>query len=59
MASLIDLVKTKPHYCDVKYIYTAVVPNNHIATKTYASLGFEKTGQVLGGEDVMRLILAN
>jgi len=57
LALLIDHIKTKPHDCDVKYFYTAVVPTNHIATKTYASLGFEKTGQVWGSEDVMRLIL--
>ena len=57
MATLIDLVKTKPHDCDVKYIYTSVVPSSHIATKLYERMGFEKTGQVLGGEDVMQLVL--
>ena len=57
VTALINFIKTNPHGCEVKYFYTAVVPNNHIATKLYERMGFVKTGQVLGGEDVMRLIL--
>ena len=57
MALLIDYVKTKPNGNEAKYIYTSHIPNNHIAAKTYAGFGFEKTGQMLDGECVMRLIL--
>ena len=58
MARLIDFVKTKPNGCEAKSIYTSYVPNNHIAAKLYAGFGFKKTGQILNGEEVVRLILA-
>ena len=57
MTALIDFVKSKPHEHNVKYFYTSVVPSSHIATKLYERMGFEKTDQVLGGEDVMQLVL--
>jgi len=57
MVLLVNLVKAWPHGHEVRYFYTSVVPHGHIATKTYAGVGFEKTGQELGGEDVMRMIL--
>jgi len=57
MKVFIDYVKSKPHGHDVKYIYTSVVPNNHIATKLYERVGFIKTGAQLDGEDLMKLVL--
>ena len=57
MAVFIDFVKSKPHGYEVKYIYTSVVPNNHIATKLYERMGFVKTGAQLEDEDLMRLVL--
>lgn len=57
MAQLIDFVKSKPNGNEAKCFYTAVVPSNFVAAKTYAGVGFEKTGQVLNGEEVMRLVL--
>ena len=57
MAVFIDFVKSKPHGYEVKYIYTSVVPNNHIATKLYERMGFTKTGAQLDGEDLMLLVL--
>ena len=57
MAVFIDLVKSKPHGYEVKYIYTSVVPNNLVAAKLYERVGFVKTGAQLDGEDLMRLVL--
>jgi len=57
MEVFIDFVKSKPHGYEVKYIYTSVVPNNHIATKLYERVGFVKTGNQLDGEDLMKLVL--
>jgi len=57
MEVVIDFVKSKPHGYEVKYIYTSVVPNNHIATKLYERVGFVKTGEQLDGEDLMKLVL--
>jgi len=56
-SQLIDLIKTNPDGCEAKFVYTAYVPDNHVAAKTYASLGFEKTGQILDGEEVVMLAL--
>ena len=57
LTQLIDFVKTKPNGNAAKSFYTSVVPNSPVAAKLYASAGFEKTGQILEGEEVMRLIL--
>ena len=57
MTVFIDWVRSKPHGYEVKYIYTSVVPNNHIAAKLYERVGFVKTGIQFHGEDLMRLEL--
>lgn len=57
VAALIDIIKTKPDGCDAKYFYTAYVPGNIGAEKAYAANGFEKTGQIFEGEEVVRLVL--
>ena len=57
MKVFIDLVKSKPHGYEVKYIYTSVVPTSVVAVKLYESVGFTKTGAQFGGEDLMKLVL--
>jgi len=57
MQWLIDFAKSKPNGCEAKYFYTSYVPINQDAAKTYADLGFEKTGQMLDGEEVVKLVL--
>ena len=57
MALLTDFIKTKPGCCEAEFIYLAHMPVNHIAAKMCTGLGFEKTGQILEGEVVMRLAL--
>jgi len=57
MMLLLDFARSKPNGCEAKYAYTSYVPGNQAAAKLYARLGYEKTGQVLGGEEVVRLVL--
>jgi len=63
MKLLIEFIKTKPNGCQAKHLYTSYGSNNPSVTsiegtaKTYAGLGFVKTGQMLGDEEVVRLIL--
>jgi len=57
MELLLDFARTKPTGVEAKYAYTSYVPNNEAAAKTYAKLGYEKTGQILSGEEVVRLVL--
>jgi len=57
MALLLDFARSKPNGCEPKYAYTSYAPENQGASKTYASLGYEKTGQMLHSEEVVRLIL--
>ena len=57
LAQLIDFVKTGPNGNKAKYFYTSVVPHSPVAAKMYENAGFEKTGQLLHGEEVMKLIL--
>ncbi|MCL2753620.1 MAG: GNAT family N-acetyltransferase [Defluviitaleaceae bacterium] len=63
MKLIIDFVKSKPNGCGAKYLYTSYGSNNPEASsiegtaKTYANLGFVKTGQMLGEEEVVRLEL--
>ena len=54
---LIEFIKTKPNGNGAKSFYTSVVPESPVAAKLYANVGFVKTGQVLHGEEVMRLVL--
>ncbi len=54
-AAMIELIRTRPG-CDA--IYLSVVPGNETAERLYASLGFQRTGEVdPDGEIVMRLEL--
>lgn len=56
MKLLLEFAKTKPTGIEAKYAYTSYSPDNEIAAKTYASLGYETTGQVLNDEIVVRLV---
>lgn len=57
MKLLLDFAKTKPTGIEAKYAYTSYSPDNEAAAKTYASLGYEPTGQILHKEVVVRLAL--
>lgn len=41
----------------VKEIYTAYYAANHVAKKLYTSMGFRETGEIVGTEIGMRLII--
>ena len=56
LTQLIDFVKTGPNGNEAKYFYTSVVPHSPVAAKMYENAGFEKTGQIYHGEEVMRLV---
>ena len=51
---MIAEIKTKP-YGPAESIYTSIEPKNFGAETLYSSLGFIKTGEVDGGELVMKL----
>ena len=59
LLKLIDFIKTKPNGNEAKSFYTSVVSDSvsPVAAKFYASVGFEKTGNMLEDEEIMRLIL--
>lgn len=52
MTQVIDRLKREP---DLREILTSFHPDNHVADALYASLGFARTGEVKGGEIVVRL----
>ncbi len=41
----------------VKEIYTAYYIDNHVAQRLYMSMGFRETGEIVGTEIGMRLII--
>ena len=43
----------------VKEIYTAYEAHNHVAKNLYTSLGFHETGEVIGSEVGMKLIVSD
>ena len=59
MKLLLDFAKTSPTGIEAKYAYTSYSHDNEGAAKTYASLGYEPTGQILHGEVVVKLTIAN
>jgi len=52
MLEAIKRMRAKP---DCHEIVLSIEPENVVAEKLYESLGFRKTGEVIGGEVVMRL----
>jgi diamine N-acetyltransferase len=52
MEAAIERISNEPD-CDA--IYTSYEPNNEVAAKLYADLGFLDTGQMLEGEVLVRL----
>jgi diamine N-acetyltransferase len=55
MLLLIDRMRAIP---DCRQIYISYEPENDVARKLYASLGFAATGEFEGGEEVARLELS-
>ncbi len=54
MLELIDKMK-RESACDA--ILLSCEPDNEVAERLYRNLGFQKTGEVVEGENVMRLSL--
>ncbi len=52
MSQIIDELKKRPN-CD--YLKLSTSPGNLGAQRLYESLGFRKTGEIVEGEEVMRL----
>jgi diamine N-acetyltransferase len=52
MRAAIDLLRQQPDCNDIMISYA---PNNEIARRLYASVGFQETGEVIEGETVARL----
>ena len=52
MQAAIERLKAKP---DQTGIFTSYVLGNEVAAKLYTSLGFEKTGKIDDGEEVVQL----
>jgi len=56
LAQILDYLKTKPQG-DAEYVYTSIEPANEVARKLYKSFGFEEDGNVVEGEEVMKMKL--
>ncbi|ROR31903.1 diamine N-acetyltransferase [Mobilisporobacter senegalensis] len=56
MKKALDLIKTEP-YGNASGVYLSYEPENEIAKKLYASLGFVATGEIEDGEVVAKLTL--
>jgi diamine N-acetyltransferase len=56
LADFVTFVQRKHPECSE--IYLTVHPRNTAAARLYNSLGFVKTGDVIGGEEVLRLVIA-
>ena len=56
LAQILDYLKTKPQG-DAEYVYTSIEPANEGARKLYKSFGFEEDGNVIEGEEVMKMKL--
>jgi diamine N-acetyltransferase len=50
-----EIIEHLAHHPETRAILTSYVPGNQVAAKLYAGLGFEKTGQIEDGEEVVRL----
>ena len=54
-AAMLEAIKRMRAKPDCHEIALSIEPENAVAEKLYESLGFRKTGEVIGGEVVMRL----
>lgn len=54
-AAMQQIIEHLARHPETQAILTSYVPGNHIAAQLYAGLGFEKTGQIEEGEEVVRL----
>lgn len=55
-AAMIEAIRRMRAEPDCQEIALSIEPENEVAEKLYASLGFRKTGEVIDGEVVMRLL---
>lgn len=55
-AAMIEAIRRMRAEPDCQEIALSIEPENGVAEKLYASLGFRKTGEVIDGEVVMRLL---
>jgi diamine N-acetyltransferase len=57
-AALVDFLNTiRRKYPECSDVFLTVHPRNHVAVQLYTSIGFVKTGDVIEGEEIMRLVL--
>jgi diamine N-acetyltransferase len=56
LTDFIQMVQRKYRVCTD--IFLTIHPLNQVASRLYTSLGFAKTGDVIDGEEVMRLVLS-
>ena len=56
LQQVINLVRTRP-MGEAAWFYTSVVPENVVAHKLYNDSGFVETGDISGGEIVLRLAI--
>jgi len=54
-AAMVEAIRRMRAEPDCQEIALSIEPENAVAEKLYASLGFRKTGEVIDGEVVMRL----
>jgi len=57
-AALLLAIKHLRDEFDAREVYLSFVPGNAVAEKLYGDMGFTRTGEIEGGEIVMRLIIA-
>jgi len=56
MRQVIEEVRKMPKG-RARHFYTSVEPENVVATRLYESFSFKKTGEIMDGEEIMRLEL--
>ncbi|RIK41161.1 MAG: GNAT family N-acetyltransferase [Chloroflexi bacterium] len=57
-AALVDFLQgVRRKYATCTDVFLTVHPQNVVAARLYTSIGFVKTGDVIDGEEVMRLVL--
>jgi diamine N-acetyltransferase len=54
-AAMVEAIKRMREEPDCRQIALSYVPGNAAAAKLYESLGFVKTGEIIDGEEVVRL----
>ncbi|MEZ5346386.1 MAG: GNAT family N-acetyltransferase [Pyrinomonadaceae bacterium] len=57
-AAVLEVIQKAREIDGCEKLYLSIVPGNTSAEKLYSDIGFEKTGEILEGEIVMRFDLA-